>query len=91
MNIYLQKNVGWYTEQDKSRQVFRNLRGDMINVGIDYYDNIESKKTSDVIFVVIPEEEKKINTTTKSIIQRGSEDREWEEYIQLYPSTIGLF
>ena len=83
--------MGWYTEQDKSRQVFRNLRGDMINVGIDYYDNIESKKTSDVIFVVIPEEEKKINTTTKSIIQRGSEDRECEEYIQLYPSTIGLF
>ena len=47
------KNVGGRDEQAKTRQGFRGFRGELMNVGVDYYNKVESKNTGEKVAGVI--------------------------------------
>ena len=54
-------------EKPKQGEGFRVFRGDLINVRVDYNDNIESKNTSDRIEGVTSEEWSDIITIPKNL------------------------
>ena len=47
-------------EKPEQGKVFRELRGDLMNVGVDYNDNIEMGNTSDRIEGVVSEQQSEI-------------------------------
>ena len=70
---------GGVLNKTKKSMVFRQFRGDMIHVGVDYGDDIQRGNISDMIAGVVSEEESEIITIKKSIIKQGIKDWGWAE------------
>ena len=53
--------------KQKKGKVFRELKGQLMNVEVDYEKKVERKNISDSIAGVIPEEENELNTVIKRL------------------------